>query len=393
MTPPSSTASRRRLLGLVLALLPLGFMLAYTGIRGDNFDYGLYRSALLDVLHGGSVYDYAFYMPLYHTSMGFVYPPFASLVLLPLAMVSNLAGKTLLALGTAVLMMVALWGVFRLVDARRATAGRKEISLVVWAWITMPIMLSMPATMNMQLGQESFAVAALVIIDVLLLPPKWRGALVGLAGAIKLTPMIMVPYYLVTKQWRAALNSCVAFGVAALVSAIFRWPDSVRYWLVRDVISGSLGDVARWDNWSIYGVLSRLGVTGQTLTVVWVVASALTVGFAVCRAVRHYRQGQDLEATLLMGTAVALVTTVTWPHHLLFVLIGCVVLAIRRPLIGIPALLTMSIIGFFKTDLIGFVVVPLMLAFVIFGMPGDLRLIQQGKTDPELEPVCAGEPS
>ena len=393
MTRPSWTASRRRLWGSVLAVLPLGFMLAYTGIRGENFDYGLYRNSLLDMLHGGSVYDYAFYMPIYHTTMGFVYPPFASLLMLPLAMVSNLAGKTLLALGTAVLTTVALWGVVRLVDARRAAAGRREISLVLWAWVTMPIMLSMPATMNMQLGQVSFAVAALVIIDVLLLPPKWRGVLVGLAGAIKLTPMIMLPYYLVTKQWRAAVNSCVAFGAAALVSAIFRWPDSVRYWLVHDVISGSLGDLDRWDNWSIYGDVLRLGVTGKTLTVVWVVASVLVVGVAVWRAVRHHRHGQDLEATLLMGTAAALVTTATWPHHLLFVLIGCSVLVIRRPLIGVPALLTMTVLGFFHDEVIGFIVVPLMLAFVIFGMPGDLRPIQKGKTDAELEPVRAGETS
>jgi len=228
---------------------------------------------------------------------------------------------------------------------------------------------------------------------VLLLPPKWRGVLVGLAGAIKLTPMIMVPYYLVTKQWRAAVNSCVAFGAAALVSAIFRWPDSVRYWLVHDVISGSLGDLDRWDNWSIYGDVLRLGVTGKTLTVVWVVASVLVVGVAVWRAVRHHRHGQDLEATLLMGTAAALVTTATWPHHLLFVLIGCSVLVIRRPLIGVPALLTMTVLGFFHDEVIGFIVVPLMLAFVIFGMPGDLRPIQKGKTDAELEPVRAGETS
>jgi alpha-1,2-mannosyltransferase len=393
MTPPSSTANRRRLLGLALAPLPLGFLLAYAGIRGENFDFDIYRRALLGLLHGGSVYDYTIYQPQYQVSMGFVYPPFASLVMLPLAVIPALAGKTVMAIGTALLMMAALFGVFRLVDARRATVGRKELSPVVWAWVTMPIVFSMPAISNMQLGQVSFAVACLVLVDVLFLPPKWRGALLGLAAAIKLTPLIMVPYYLLTRQWRAAINACAVFGVAAIVGAIFRWHDSVRYWLERDVISNSLGDLSRWDNWSIYGDLSRLGLTGQPLTLVWAVVSVLVVGLAGWRALQQYRQGQGLEATLIVGLTAGLVVTATWPHHVLFVLVASAVLAVRRPLIGVPSLVFLGATIFLPQGLMGFCVSSLMVAFVIFGMPGDLRPISRDKTAGQLKPVCVGEPS
>ena len=393
MTPPSSTASRHRLLGLVLAPLPLGFLLAYIGIRGDNFDFDIYRGALLGLLHGGSPYDFTIYQPQYHVSMGFVYPPFASLVMLPLAVIPALAGKAVMAIGTALLMMATLFGVFRLVDARRATVGRKELSPVVWAWVTIPIVFSIPAISNMQLGQVSFAVACLVLVDVLLLPPKWRGTVVGVAAAIKLTPLIMVPYYLLTRQWRAAINACAVFGVAAIVGAIFRWHDSVRYWLERDVISNSLGVPSRWDNWSIYGDLSRLGLTGLPLTLVWAVVSVLLVGFAGWRALQQYRQGQGLEATLIVGLTASLVVTATWPHHLLFVLVACAVLAVRRPLIGVPSLVFLIATIFLPKGLMGFCVSSLMVAFVIFGMPGDLRPTSRDKNAAQLKPVCVGEPS
>jgi len=361
----------------------LGLFMLYIGIRGDNVDLAIYRGALTDMLHGNSVYTFSVPMPELKTNMGFVYPPFASLVMLPLALVSHVASKTLLAVVTTVLVVVALVGCFSVVDARRQAAGRREVSLIIWALVSILIAISIPTVANMHLGQVSFAVAALVLIDVTLLPPRWRGVLVGLAGAIKLTPMILVPYYVVTRQWRAALNACGAFGFAAVIGAIFRWPDSVRYWLQRDVIGNSQGDLAHWDNWSIYGDLSRLGLNGSTLHISWVIGSAIVLGFAAWRSSRHFLQGQELEATLIMGISAGLVTVVTWTHHLLLPVVACALLAIRRPAIGIPALVVVTVAGYL-TFSIGFVVVPLMVAFVIFGMPGNLQ---------ERRRVESGDPS
>jgi alpha-1,2-mannosyltransferase len=363
----------RPLMRLTLALLPLGFLLVYVGIWGKNFDLGIYRGALTDMLHGNSVYAFSVPMPEFKTNMGFVYPPFASLVMLPLALVPRFAAKTLMAVVTTALVLVAFVGCFRVVDAHRQSVGRKRVSLISWVWVSILTGASIPALANMQLGQVSFAVAALVLIDVTLLPPRWRGVLVGLAGAIKLTPMILVPYYLVTRQWRAALNACGAFGLAAVIGAIFRWQDSERYWLQRDVIGNSQGDVARWDNWSIYGDLSRLGLSGSTLQISWIVGSAIVLGLAAWRSRRHFLGGQELEATLLMGIAAGLVTELTWTHHLLLLVVACVVLAIRRPAIGIPALVVVTVAGYLTQFSIGFLVVCLMVAFVIFGMPGKRR--------------------
>src|SRR5665647_959509 len=89
----ASSNRRRRLMGLTLALLPLGLFMLYIGIQGDNVDLAIYRGALTDMLHGNSVYTFSVPMPELKTNMGFVYPPFASLVMLPLALVSHVASK------------------------------------------------------------------------------------------------------------------------------------------------------------------------------------------------------------------------------------------------------------------------------------------------------------
>ena len=365
---------RRRLLGMLAAMLPMAVAMMYLSVMGANVDLGIYRGALTEMLHGNSVYSYSIWAADLKTSMGFVYTPFASLLMLPLALGPAPFSKIMLGLVTTALVMLALAGCFSVVDTRRAVVGHKPVSLIVWAWVATLVGISIPSYSNMQLGQVSLIVVALVLIDVTLLPPRWRGVLVGLTGAIKLTPMILVPYYLVTKQWRAAVNSCAAFGVAAVIGAILRWPDSVRYWLVRDVIGNSMGVIATWDNWSIYATLSRLGLSGSVLQLSWITCAVVVLAVALWRSRKVFSRGQAMEAVLIMGIAGGLANTLTWSHHMLFLVVAGVLLAVRRPVIGISALLVVTVGGYMVHTVIGFFYVALMLALVVFGFPADSKV-------------------
>lgn len=374
--PPATVTesrSKRQWWGYALALVPFAFLLVFESVGANNFDFEIYRNAMLDVMKGGSAYTYSIYQAQYGTGMGFVYPPFASLLLLPFAWMPDAVGRYLMAIGTATLVSAALVASFTVIDTRREASGRNPLSLVVWAWVSLPVAVAIPAVSNMGNGQVSFAIAAVVLLDVLVLPRRWRGILVGLMGGVKLTPMIMVPYYLVTKQWRAAINACSGFGVCVLVAALLRWTDSVRYWLHPDVINGSLGDLARWDNWSFNGDLARLGLQGLLLTVCWGAAVLVVLVAALWRARSHYLAGQGMEATLLMGLVAGLITSATWPHHLLFLSLACALLAVQRPLLGTISLLVLVVAGYLAHNVIGFLLVPIMIGFVMLGLPGQMK--------------------
>jgi alpha-1,2-mannosyltransferase len=296
---------------------------------------------------------------------------------------------------STVLVIAALVGCVRAIDGRRRLAGRRRLSLFACAAAALVMAVSTPAVSNMALGQVSFGIAALVVLDVLVLPRRWRGTLVGLAGAVKLTPMILVPYYLVTRQWRAAVNASVTFGVATVIGAALRWSDSIRYWLHPDVVRSTLGTLRRTDNWSIYGVLARTGLGGSVLTVAWVVLSALVVGLALWRARRHFRSGQLLEATLVMGLIAGLVTVATWPHHVLFLMLACVLMAVQRPLVGFPVLVGFTLACYVIPDSIGDWAVLLMAVLVVVGIRDFRRSSGHPTTDapavaePPADPVAA----
>ncbi len=370
--PPSTRVAPvvRRPLELVAAFLPLAAVLIL--LPSTGYDFRIYRGALLDVLHGGSAYTFSI-TGNDGSPLTFVYPPFASLVMLPLALVPEALGRVALAVLTSGLVVAALVSTVTAVDARRSTSGRSEVPLLLVVIASLPLALSTPALANMTMGQISFAVAAVVVLDAALLPPRWRGVLVGLVGAIKLTPLILVPYYLVTRQWRAAANAAAVFGVATVLGAALRWPDTLRYWFHPETVRAAWGTLGRSDNWSEYGVLSRLGLHDTALSVAWLVLAAATVVAALWSARRHHRGAQQLEATLVMGLAAGLVTSATWPHHLLFLVVGCVLLAVQRPAVGLPVVAVLTLGTYAFPYYLGFGVVALMLVLVLLGFDGARR--------------------
>ncbi len=370
---------------LILAVLPMGLLLLYVGILGSHFDFQIYYGALTDVLHGGSAYDFMLVEPHVNEAMGFVYPPFASLVLLPLGLLSLDAAGVVMSVLTTVLVMAALLGCLVVVDGRLHAAGRGRLSPILAILAPLPLACSAAATSNMSLGQLSFVVGALVLLDVTVLPRRWRGALVGLAGALKLTPLILVPYFLITRQWRAALNASVAFGAATLVSAAVRWSDSLRYWLHPELVRTSLGELARVDNWSINGLVSLMGFGATPRTVIWLVLAAAVLLVAVWRAGLHHGAGQDLEAVLVMGLAAALVAAATWPHHMLYFLVAGVLLSVQRPLLGFPLMVAFAVGGYVFPDQVGVFVVLVMVALVVLGLPNPPPTVVASTSPPDGE--------
>ncbi len=363
---PSNRVTRLRRLGLLLGLMPMAVLMMALS-RGRNFDFDIYRNSLIGVLHGGSVYAFTVHNAVSHADVGFIYPPFASLVMLPLAVASHSVGKDGLALVTTLLVLASMFTLIDQLYTKRAGEGKPTIGLLRAPLITTLVAVSFPTVNNMGLGQVSFALWALVLLDVIVLPPRWQGVLVGLAGAIKLEPMILVPYYLVTRQWRPAVNSSAVFILATAFGAALRWSDSLRYWLHPSVITRSLGTLTWADNWSMYAALSRLGITGTPLKLSWIVLSGLALLAALWRARSHFRAGERVEAVVVMGMSATLITVVTWANHLFFLLIAIVLLAWRRPLMGFPLLVLA--VPFLPESAVDNAAPVLIIILVIFGLP------------------------
>ena len=117
------------------------------------------------------------------------------------------------------LLAVSLRAVCRLLDRR---------TILWWALVLLlPVAFFDPVRQTFLLGQVNIILALMVVADMTMDLPVPRGVLVGLAAAIKLTPLILIPYLLMTRQGRAGVRAIVSFCAAALLGGLAQRVDVV----------------------------------------------------------------------------------------------------------------------------------------------------------------------
>lgn len=263
-------------------------------VRGDHVDYDVYVRAGLRVLHGEGVYDTQGELP-------FTYPPFAALLAVGAAVVPVLG----LAVVSALAVLAAAWPSAHLLSRGGWTRGG------IGAFAGLAV-CSEPVLRTLQLGQVNGLVLVLVLADVLLLPPRWRGVLVGAAAGLKLTPLVMLLHFGARRQWGAVSRSLASFGATVAVGLLAMPSDSLQYW--RSLIGAAerVGNPAFIDNQSVRGLVARLDLGHPGL--VWLAASLVVValGSATLHRLRHSDPAESMLVCLLVGL---LISPISWSHH------------------------------------------------------------------------------
>jgi alpha-1,2-mannosyltransferase len=293
---------------------------AWAGLRrspGDRLsDLQVYLGAVADLWHGGSLYDFT----AQNGAAPFTYPPFAGLFFAPLHPIPFT--------GLAVLWGIATFAV--VAGVARAVAGRSE-SLGIDRRLLTPLLAivlfaSAPISSNFRFGQISVFLVALVLLDALgVVPERWRGVATGVAGAIKLTPMIFVPYYWFSGQRRTAIVSTISFLSCTALAWLVLPSDSTRFWFTEIWNVNRVGHIATGGNQSLNGALLRAEVPESARAVVAGVIGIVVVIAALYRASLAYRQDRPLLAAVIVGAAGLVFSPVSWTHHQVWLVLAVVV--------------------------------------------------------------------
>ncbi|GAA2633059.1 hypothetical protein GCM10010411_84390 [Actinomadura fulvescens] len=290
-------------------------------------DLHVYLGAIETVRNGRPLYDYAA-----ENGDPFTYPPFALIVLQPLGWAPEPAVRV-------------AWTLCTLVIAGLIAAALTRRRVLVMA-AALVLVLSAPLQSNLRFGQISVLLVLLVLVDGLgLTRPRWRGALIGLAAAIKLTPLLFLPYLVLTGQRRAATRATGVFVVAAGLAFVALPEDSARFWTDAVFTTSRVGDLSAGGNQSVNGALLRLGVLEPVKSAAWLLYAGGLAWAALLWGRRLYADGRVAEAVVTVGCATLVVSPVSWTHHQVWlVLAGLVLLAgpgRARRAAGVAVLLVM----------------------------------------------------
>lgn len=290
-------------------------------------DLSVYLGAVGGLAEGSSLYDFT------RGAAPFTYPPFAALMFTPLTWAPVPVVQvtwTLASLATvAALASLVIGSLPRNPEpagrrppapTRRATATAALNGLwtgpAMTAVAALALTVSAPISSDIKYGQVSLFLAALVLADLLLLRRTgWNGVLIGIAAAVKLTPLIFVPLLWFCGRKRAAVTAAMTFAGCAMIGALALPGDSWRFWTDEISQVSRLGYITGVGNQSLNGALMRLEVPDHARSVLVLAIGGGIAAAGLVRGVRLARENHWLGAGVVVGAASVVLSPVSWTHH------------------------------------------------------------------------------
>lgn len=272
------------------------------GVVGEFTDLHVYRYAGQAVLDGTHVYDAD--DPV--TGLPFTYPPFAAVVMVPLALVP---GWLAAALWTAmsVACVAAAVVVVRHADGR--TAPGWLVALVGAAAIGME-----PVWQNLTFGQVNAILMLALLVDLVRPERRWSGVLVGVVAGLKLTPLVFVVLLVLVGRRTSAGRAVMAFAATVAVGFVAMPAASASYWTDDLLVASRVGPPELAHNQSVVGALTRL-LDEPPSTLLWLcVAGPIALAVLVVGVLR-WRRGDPLLGVCLAAMAMLLASPIAWSHH------------------------------------------------------------------------------
>jgi alpha-1,2-mannosyltransferase len=316
-----------------------------------HLDLRVYRSAGHALFHGGSPFT-AFYT---ESHLPFTYPPFALLVLSPLSLGPLGLIEALWWLASSAALVFTLYRLMTAdrplpadthalpTDSRPSTTGTGEVlrepdavaapsgpspglglakprALAVAALLGALATLALePVRSNFDYAQINVLLMLLVVVDLTNRQATrtwWRGCLIGVAGAIKLTPLLYLAAFAVRRDWRSLARGAGTFVAATAVSWLILPSDSRLYWFHQATDAQRTGPIAIVSNQSWNGLLRRPPFHwGDPTAVLWVILVIATVACGVFLAARLTAAHRTAETVMALGLTELLVSPVSWTHH------------------------------------------------------------------------------
>jgi alpha-1,2-mannosyltransferase len=329
----------RRLGGWGPALVSFALAVAYglyIALRTYEVDLGVYLR-----LGGKYVFTshlYSFVLP--NTSLPFTYPPFAALLFAPWQRTFTSVGlvQAVWTMGNLAALIGVLVLSVRLVKPSVDRVATWRLALA----LSLPAVLLNPVLITIGFGQVNLFVTFLVMWDLLSDRRIGKrqmplGVATGLAAAVKLTPLLFVPYLVLTRRWRGALTAVLTFGACELVSFAVSPTSSRAYWTKAIFQPGRAGDLTIVDNQNLWGVLDRF-THGLLPDAVMLPLLLLTAAAGLWLAAQAHRRSSPFLGVLICAVTCLIVSPISWVHHMVWVVPAILWLALApdRPRWGRP---------------------------------------------------------
>lgn len=273
----------------------------------------------------------------------YIYPPFFSILLAPLSLLSF---SQAFVLWRILSVIFAIWAVFLALRI----SGYQPVG-PAWAIASVGALSFFPLIESYFLGQVGPLILFLWSLGVYLLMKKretWSGAVFAIVTLIKITPVVVVPLFIIQRRWRWL----VAYGIVFLLLTgiaiwMLGWENQFVY-LTKMLPAMSSGG-SKLENKSITALILELYFGGAFFTATgmnlapapaWVSILAKSISICVYVGILLYvARNEKLDSNLVRFTVLfalvsLIVSPLSWRHHFVLALLPLIMLWVDFTRIG-----------------------------------------------------------
>jgi len=279
-------------------------------------------------------------LALPNTELLFTYPPFAALLFAPWHRVFSTVHsvQTVWTICNLAALIALLVLSLRIVKPDMGRNAALRLGLL----LSLPALLLNPVVITVDFGQVNLVVTFLVMWDLLSQRRigSWQapiGVATGLAAAVKLTPILFVPYLILTRRTRGAVTCVATFVVCELVTFLLSPTSSTAYWTKALFKPGRAGKLSFVGDQNLMAAIERLHhglVTNLALAPALVIVAAGGLWLATLA----HRRSSPMLGLLICAATGLLISPISWVHHMVWVIPAILWLGLAedRPRFGVP---------------------------------------------------------
>lgn len=244
------------------------------------FDLYIYRAAGAALLAGEPFYE-GFKSPF--ENLPFIYPPFAALLFTALTPMPQLvAGYVWLLLCILLPTGIIVYGGFILAQRHGAfsTWSKKRLRLLVLV-LTPVLILTAQASQVVFFGQIDAVIAALVVVDLVFLPRKYQGLLIGLGAGLKITPLAFLVFSVFRRRLLPVVRALASLAATVVVGWLVAPGPSKDFWTSQVFDTTRAGALDYDFNQTLSGLLHRWLPSDAGAELAWKICVVI-LGLLLC---------------------------------------------------------------------------------------------------------------
>ncbi len=270
-------------------------------------DFRLYHLGAQSILLGKNPYTEV---------QGVIYPPISLALLTPFATLPVALAEDV---WTVLSLMALFVSILLLLKITKTCSTRNFFLLTGFA------MLSFPVKFNLGMGQINLFLLLLVCLSFYWYRkqlPELAGSALAFAAALKLTPLVLLLFFLKKRQWRIVVSCLVGFlflnGIGLLLLGT---TTTLDYWQKIFPAIPTVGNAVYY-NQALTGWLARAQVIDSLAQVInYLVFGGLIVTSCFFTRTKRHSASMELSELGLLMITVLVGTGLAWQHHYVALLV------------------------------------------------------------------------